>query len=90
SSQGKNRVTQGKESEHSLISRASHNISQSFVVIHAKRAASKAAVVSKKLLRSIGKVVWTATNNSPKSSSKMPASSASLTKRDPIASFIFN
>uniref|UniRef100_A0A7N2N3S4 Uncharacterized protein n=1 Tax=Quercus lobata TaxID=97700 RepID=A0A7N2N3S4_QUELO len=54
SSQGKKRVTQGKESEHSLISRASCNVSQSSIVIHAKRAASEAAVVSKKLLRSTG------------------------------------
>ena len=58
SSQGKKRVTQGKESEHSLISRASRNVSQSSIVIHAKRAASKAAVVSKKLLRSTGKAAW--------------------------------
>ncbi|KAK4588868.1 hypothetical protein RGQ29_019756 [Quercus rubra] len=58
SSQGKKRVTQGKESEHSLISRASRNVSQSSIVIHAKHAASKAAVVSKKLLRSTGKAAW--------------------------------
>ncbi|KAK4588691.1 hypothetical protein RGQ29_019627 [Quercus rubra] len=55
---GKKRVTQGKESEHSLISRASRNISQSSIVIHAKCAASKAAIVSKKLLRSTGKAAW--------------------------------
>ena len=59
-SQGKKRVTQGKESEHSLISRASRNISQSSIVIHAKRVASKAAIVSKKLLRSTGKAAWIA------------------------------
>ena len=51
-------MTQGKESEHSLISRASRNVSQSSIVIHAKRTASKAAVVSKKLLRSTGKAAW--------------------------------
>ena len=60
SSQGKKRVTQGKESEQSLISRASRNVSQSSIVIHAKRAASEAAVVSKKLLRSTGKAAWIA------------------------------
>ncbi|KAK4596229.1 hypothetical protein RGQ29_014321 [Quercus rubra] len=60
SSQGKKRVTQGKESEHSLISRASRNVSQSSIVIHAKHTASKAAVVSKKLLRSTGKAAWIA------------------------------
>ena len=58
--QGKKRVTQGKESEHSLISRASRNVSQSSIVIHAKRTASKSIVVSKKLLRSTGKAVWIA------------------------------
>ena len=56
--QGKKRMTQGKESEHSLISRASCNVSQSSIVIHAKHAASKAAVVSKKLLRSTSKAAW--------------------------------
>ena len=60
SSQGKKRVTQGKESEHSLISRASRNVSLSSIVIHAKRTASKSIVVSKKLLRSTGKAVWIA------------------------------
>ena len=58
--QGKKRVTQGKESEHSLISRASRNVSQSSTVIHAKRATSKAIVVSKKLLHSTGKAAWIA------------------------------
>ena len=53
-------MTQGKESEHSLISRASRNVSQSSIIIHAKRATSKAAVVSKKLLRSTSKVAWIA------------------------------
>ncbi|KAK7815164.1 mitochondrial import receptor subunit tom9-2 [Quercus suber] len=60
SSQGKKRVTQGKESEHSLISRASRNVSQSSIVIHAKRVASEAAIMSKKLLRSTGKAEWIA------------------------------
>ena len=58
--QAKKRVTQGKESEHSLIFRASRNISQSSIVIHAKRATSKAIVVSKKLFHSTGKAVWIA------------------------------
>ncbi|KAK4600292.1 hypothetical protein RGQ29_010098 [Quercus rubra] len=56
----KKRVTQGKESEHSLISRASRNVSQLSIVIHANRVASKAAIVSKKLLRSTGKAAWIA------------------------------
>ena len=56
--QGKKQVTQGKESEHSLISRASRNVSQSSIVIHAKYAASEAVVVSKKLLRSTSKAAW--------------------------------
>ncbi|KAK7850116.1 mitochondrial import receptor subunit tom9-2 [Quercus suber] len=54
------RVTHGKESEHSLISRASRNVSQLSIVIHTKRTTSEAAVVSKKLLRSIGKAAWIA------------------------------
>ena len=53
-------MTQGKESEHSLISRANHNVSQSSIIIHAKRAASEAVVVSKKLLHSTSKVAWIA------------------------------
>ncbi|KAK7823597.1 mitochondrial import receptor subunit tom9-2 [Quercus suber] len=60
SSQGKKRVTQGKESEHSLIFGASRNVSQSSIVIHAKHAAFEVAVVSKKLLRSTGKAAWIA------------------------------
>ncbi|KAK7842324.1 hypothetical protein CFP56_014038, partial [Quercus suber] len=73
---------QGKRT--SLISRASRNVSQSSIVIHAKRAASKAAVVLKKLLRSTGKAVWTATNNSPKSSSKMPMSREAINNSDSL------
>ncbi|KAK4538972.1 hypothetical protein RGQ29_032092 [Quercus rubra] len=37
---------------------ASCNVSQSSIVIHARRAASEAVVVSKKLLHSIGKAAW--------------------------------
>ena len=53
-------MTQGKESENSLISRASRNVSQSSIIIHVKRVASKAVVVSKKLFSSIGKAAWIA------------------------------
>ena len=45
---------QTKEYEHH------HNMSQSSIVIHAKHAASEAAIVSKKHLCSIGKAAWIA------------------------------
>ena len=51
-----------KKKEHHQIKEHEHhrNVSQSSIVIHAKRATSKAAVLSKKLLHSTGKAAWIA------------------------------
>ena len=51
-----------KKNEHHQIKEHEHhyNVSQSSIVIHAKRSTSKAVIVSKKLLRSTGKATWIA------------------------------
>ncbi|XP_059447915.1 mitochondrial import receptor subunit TOM9-2-like [Corylus avellana] len=57
SSQGKKRIS-ATSNEQSLITRVSRSVSQSPIVHQSKRAASDAAFVLKKLIRSTGKAAW--------------------------------
>lgn len=59
SSQGKKQVS-ATSNEQSLVARVSRSVSRSPIVHHTKRAASDAAFVSKKLIRSTGRAAWIA------------------------------
>ncbi|XP_041001988.1 mitochondrial import receptor subunit TOM9-2-like [Juglans microcarpa x Juglans regia] len=59
SPQGKKRAST-MSNDQSLISRVSRGVSQSPIIHQTKRAASDAAFVSKKLIRSTGRAAWIA------------------------------